>query len=118
MSRTIVALSVVLLIAALAGCRMCADLYDDCGPLFTGESCGPPCGAWDRSGSILSGGSEVCGCDSCGHQAMPALPAAGSDQGPPDSDKIEPTPDDYTKPTPQRLPTVHQARAPRHTHRR
>ncbi len=61
MARTILALSVVALVALTAGCRMCAHPYDDCGPLFTGDSCGPPCAPHARAGSVLQGGCPSCG---------------------------------------------------------
>lgn len=54
MVRTIIALSVVVLVAMSGGCRMCASPYDNCGPTFTGE-CGQDCDPNARSCSILAG---------------------------------------------------------------
>ena len=54
MARTILTCSLVLLVAATAGCRMGAHPYDYCRPTFTGE-CGG-CLPNAREGSILSGG--------------------------------------------------------------
>jgi hypothetical protein len=55
MTRTILACSLVALIAATAGCRMCAGPYDDCGPTFTGGHHCSRCETTARAGSILSG---------------------------------------------------------------
>ena len=57
MARTMLAWSVVALLALSAGCRMCAHPYDYCGPTFTGE-CGQACMPNARAGSILSPGMQ------------------------------------------------------------
>ena len=54
MVRTLIAWSVVVLVAVSGGCRMCASPYDNCGPTFTGE-CGQDCDPNARSCSILAG---------------------------------------------------------------
>ena len=53
MRRTAFALSVILLVAAATGCRMCAHPFDYCGPTFTGGNC-DACNPDARAGSILS----------------------------------------------------------------
>ena len=109
MARMILAFSVIALMATTAGCRMCADPYDYCGPLFTGDCCGPPCAPYDRAGSILSGG-----CASCGPAAIPTLETTievapeAAEPAPAESDKIDPVPDEYTGPLPKPLPKVPQ----------
>lgn len=54
MSGTRVAwIALTLVVAAAAGCRMCASPYDYCSPTFTG-SCGEDCASFVRAGSVLS----------------------------------------------------------------
>ena len=55
--RTVFACSLLVLVAASAGCRMCASPYDYCGPTSTGE-CGQGCCPNARQGSILSPGAQ------------------------------------------------------------
>jgi hypothetical protein len=62
MVRTAPAWAVVVLLATTAGCRMCASPYDYCGPVLTGDACGP-CAPGARACSILAPGGQVC-CDS------------------------------------------------------
>ena len=53
MLRTVFALTAIVLVAAAAGCSMCAHPYDYCGPTFMGgnyQTCDPDA----RAGSILS----------------------------------------------------------------
>ena len=57
MVRTVFACSLLVLVAATAGCRMCASPYDYCGPTSTGE-CGQGCCPSVRQGSILSPGAQ------------------------------------------------------------
>ena len=57
MVRTVFACSLLVLVAATAGCRMCASPYDYCGPTSTGE-CGQGCCPNARQGSILSPGVQ------------------------------------------------------------
>lgn len=77
MVRTVIALSVVVLVAMTGGCRMCVDPYDYCGPLYTGDGCGPPCDPMARAGSILSGG-----CPSCGGQSFDGQPIPDAEMVP------------------------------------
>ena len=93
MARVIIPWSVVALLAATAGCRMCAHPYDYCGPMFTGE-CGSDC-AWNsREGSILS---ETAGPMSSYEVTSP--------------DAMVPIPDQMTGP----VPGVQQAASPMRT---
>jgi len=57
MIRTMLAWSVVVLVAVTAGCRMCASPYDYCGPTYTGE-CGS-CDPYYREGSRFSQAESV-----------------------------------------------------------
>jgi len=41
-----------------AGCSMCANTYDECGPTW-GGGCGHTCGMEGRAGSVLSGGDPM-----------------------------------------------------------
>ncbi|NLE38258.1 MAG: hypothetical protein GX621_09570 [Pirellulaceae bacterium] len=54
MRNMLILLALVGLVTAAAGCRMCADPYDYCGPTYAGP-CGPvECNPSARSGSVLS----------------------------------------------------------------
>ncbi len=61
MVRTIFACCLLVLVASMAGCRMCASPYDYCGPTSM-EECGQGCGQGScpsaRQGSILSPGGQ------------------------------------------------------------
>ncbi len=53
------ALMIACLVALSTGCRMCASPFDYCGPTATG-GCGEECGPCaPRSGSILTGASQM-----------------------------------------------------------
>jgi hypothetical protein len=56
MLRTALALSVVAVLLATAGCTMCCHPCDYCGPVYEGQ-CGGACSGHSRVGSILSGGT-------------------------------------------------------------
>lgn len=53
MTRSWVAWITVALAALTAGCTMCANPYDECGPVFSG-GCPQQCSSTARAGSILS----------------------------------------------------------------
>jgi hypothetical protein len=53
MRRTLAALAVVAVLVSLVGCRICANPYDYCQPVFTGENC-QECVADGRAGSVLT----------------------------------------------------------------
>jgi hypothetical protein len=75
MLRTLLACAVVTLVAATAGCRMCAHPYDYCGPTFTGEGC-QECTSDARAGSILSPGPVVTSDGEMGHEMVAPTPDA------------------------------------------
>jgi hypothetical protein len=54
MARRAIASFLIGLVAAAAGCRMCASPYDYCKPTFTGQP-GEDCSPIARAGSILTG---------------------------------------------------------------
>ncbi len=59
MTHLRLALTIACLLALSTGCRMCASNFDYCGPTVMG-GCGEECGLCaPRSGSILTGASQV-----------------------------------------------------------
>lgn len=54
MPRSLLACIVASCLAVSAGCRMCANPYDECGPM-SGHGCSRECGSSVRAGSVLSG---------------------------------------------------------------
>lgn len=127
MVRTLFGLSLVALVAVTCGCRMCADPYDYCGPLFTGDCCGPPCAPYARAGSILSCGCQPCGGPPCGCQSVPGPVMAPGATGPAPGELV-PVPDDYVGPAAEPIPAMEeqadrvrptrQARYPQRCYRR
>ncbi len=72
MARSLLAWVACCLLVAAAGCTMCANTYDECGPMATGR-CGDECGSNARAGSILSGGPmPMSTADASAGQALPA----------------------------------------------
>jgi hypothetical protein len=53
MSRSLLLYIPLGLLVVAAGCTMCANSYDECGPTFTGR-CPQQCKSTARAGSILS----------------------------------------------------------------
>ena len=54
MQRILGILAIVSLALSAAGCRMCANPYDYCGPVATGGEC-PQCASTARAGSTFLG---------------------------------------------------------------
>ncbi len=54
MSRSLLLWIPLALLVAATGCTMCANSYDECGPIFRG-GCPQQCKSNARAGSILSG---------------------------------------------------------------
>ena len=84
MVRTILACSLVALVAATAGCRTCAGPYDDCGPTFTGGNGCSRCASTARAGSILSSDLGPTGEVVVGTEIFDSMAV-----------ELEPTPDDF-----------------------
>lgn len=80
-----------------AGCSMCANTYDECGPTC-GGGCGSTCGMEGRAGSLLSGGDPMI--DSADFQSQAVLPRdkIASPRGPTQpTDKLAPIPSEGWK---------------------
>ena len=72
MARSLLAWIACWSLVAAAGCTMCANTYDECGPVANGR-CADGCGSDVRAGSILSGGPVPMGAsDALAGQALPA----------------------------------------------
>jgi hypothetical protein len=69
MARSMFALGLVAMSAALAGCRMGCHPYDNCGPVWSGGAC-QTCNPNYRAGSILCGDSLLGGGPLMGGQPM------------------------------------------------
>jgi len=63
-------------LSAAAGCTMCANTYDECGPVY-GDGCSCQCGSNGRAGSVLSGGGAPMVGDA---GEVPGTPAVSSDR--------------------------------------
>jgi hypothetical protein len=55
MRRTLLYWTAAGLLAAAAGCHMCAHPYDNTSPTYAGPQCGPPPNGLIREGSVLNG---------------------------------------------------------------
>jgi len=58
MPRSLLASLVVFALTLPIGCRMCANPYDECGPM-SGGTCSATCDSNARAGSVLSGVSNA-----------------------------------------------------------
>jgi hypothetical protein len=76
MARSLLAWIACFSLVAAAGCTMCANTYDECGPMTNGR-CADGCGSDVRAGSILSGGPiPTSAPDALAGQALPAIGGA------------------------------------------
>ncbi|NQU22338.1 MAG: hypothetical protein HQ567_13745 [Candidatus Nealsonbacteria bacterium] len=105
--RTVFACSLLILIAASTGCRMCASPYDYCGPVSTdgcGQECDQGCGQGCgqavcpdvRQGSILSQGVQP-----MEYEMQPTLGMEPTLAAPIESDEV-----DESQQTAERQPPV------------
>jgi hypothetical protein len=89
MSRTLLGWFLMALVAAGAGCTMCATPYDECGPVLTGDCAS--CRSNVRRGSVLSAGAESSG------DVVRAEAESAVEQTPPSS-ALHPIPDTSLEP--------------------